>query len=123
MSRTTETRNATITSTAVAPFIGITWNPHDDSGVVEFRTQIMESIDGQFRQMLAGEPLVVSIEDIMQREVTVTLPNGQTMPVAPGLIGLWIKQVFDDLYIERADARAAAAAAAEQSGNDEAPEV
>lgn len=103
MSRTTTTTNAELRKTAVAPRITIDWNPHDDTGVVEFRTAIMEYVNGEFQRMLPSDPIVASMGDVLMREVTVELPNGTTVVVPPGLIGLWVKQVFDDIYTEHVE--------------------
>lgn len=103
MSRIIETENVTLTTVAVAPRITIDWNPHDDTGAVTFHVQKMESIDGEFRQMLPADPITLPLDDVLARTVSIPLPDGSTFEFPPQLIGAYIKHVFDDIYTERAN--------------------
>lgn len=102
MSRITVLENATIRSEIVAPRTTIHWNPLDNSGSVVFDTAIEERIDGQFQRMIPCESIAVTLEELAQR--TVTVPGAGEVPFA--LVMGYIKQVFDDLYNERAAAEA-----------------
>lgn len=96
MSRITESTNVTLTSEAVAPRIVIVWNPVSNVGHVQFEVQRMESIDGVFNRLIPEQDLFLDLNDLMARTVTV---GGNAIP--PMLVMGFIKQLFDDLYIER----------------------
>lgn len=100
MSRITVIENATIRHEIVAPRISINWNSLDNSGAVLFDTAVEESINGQFTRLIPSEAIVVTLADLAQR--TVILPGVGEVPFE--LVMGYIKQVFDDLIVERAAA-------------------
>lgn len=96
MSRITEIENATIRREVVAPRTIINWNPLDNSGSVMFDTATEESINGEFHRLVPGETIAVTLEDLAQRTIIV---EGIEVPFL--LIAGAIKQVFNDIYVER----------------------
>lgn len=97
MTRITEIENASIRREVVAPRISINWNPLDNSGAVVFDTAVEERINGEFHRLIPHDSIAVNLGELASR--TVTVPGVGEVPFA--LVMGYIKQVFDDVYLEQ----------------------
>lgn len=103
MSRITVVDGVTIKNEAVAPGIGINWNPLTDTGTVVFKLATEHSIDGEFKQLLPHEPgeMSFSIDEILEYVFEVPLPDNTTMQLPGALLFLGIKSAVNTLYEAR----------------------
>lgn len=92
---------------AVAPRIEINWDPQKDTGTVLFWVELEEYLNGVYQgrkphKHWAMRPLSVSLEELAKvRGYELLLPDGTTMAIPPGVLGLLVKTCFNDVFGER----------------------
>lgn len=104
-SRIVETESVTLRKEAIAPFIGIHWNP-DDTGRIEFwvaheisENGVLARIEDDKRPSM--RPLRRTLTEILPRLIMVPNPQGGDPIAVPAVLLMGaIKQFFDDVYSE-----------------------
>jgi hypothetical protein len=94
--------NAATESESLAPRTIIDWSPTDNTGGVTFECARFYRTAGTADYFGAPEPdgaIRASLDDLLQRVITVQTPGGPVDVPAPLLMGA-VKTLFDSLYNE-----------------------
>jgi hypothetical protein len=110
MSRIIEETHITRVLEAVSPETNIYWNPVDDTGNIVFRVKDMLTENDVFKGLQSnqslgtggqGSDIWVTIENLLNRTITIILPDQSTMDIPSGILMLAVTKLFNDLYDER----------------------
>lgn len=97
MSRVTTVSNITLRREAVAPGVGIYWNPVDNTGTVTYHVQFMRYEDDEYKGMEQGFPINVSLTKVLEDVIEVQTPKG--VQKIPGtLLMAAVKAHFEKTY-------------------------
>lgn len=115
MSRIVEEQIITRVLEAVAPITTIHWDPMTNEGIIRFGIQDMVFENGEYKGMQPHTRLreaagvnggmIVSIADLINREINVTLPDSSVASVSGLLLMASVKKVFEEILNERLSAQ------------------
>jgi len=111
MSRFETVSGVDIVYEAVAPQIGIFWNPETNAGSIAFHVEHQEwrkPADGSLifagraaDQRVEMRPMTVPLERFIGDVLDIELPDGSTMQLPGGILVLAVKAAFNKYYEEK----------------------